>query len=1084
MKTKRIKLISIILATMLALSCVALLIFYRPQNKVYAAEIVMGEWSQKDGALLGDTLVLPQDVKLKIDGEEVVPENGLIIYPDGNARTLGTKLLDSVGVYTLRYTATHSGKEYMGEQKFTVKDSNYFVSNSNFSSANYITADELKQTVIGERLGSKAADGIMVSMIEGNYFRYNQPININEVQTDDKGFVEVSVAYPVLDTSIYATEKTVDGKANNGDEPRYWGDRYCWYFTVKLIDAYDEGNFVEFYMLSFQDQPNGHSNLVVGAGGSEQELTNLGSAGADYDVTIDGSNWTVQRGSRYNNITYWASLISKDTRTFFERDKEGIVDSFKFNPETFEVRFENGDRVNRLVTDLDHSGIYPNNPFEGFTTGEVYVQYEFVKKEVNNSDPMELYIKSVLGISGEDLMKKAVDDTQTPDVNIDIEYTNKAEKSINVAYNQEYTLPTAEVFDVNGENEYKVAVYYDYYTDNPKSVLVTDGKFIPDKKGVTYTAVYMVKDTFGNVNVDGNGKCLDVINMKVVPDSPFEYDGTDKVSQLTTCSANEIPKLDVKSLNLDADVQVFVVAPNGDRVDITDTLNGDAYSYVPEYVGEYTVEYVFTDNVYTDTFSYKVNSVDEGDVLYKEKITLPSVFIKGATYDLEAFYAYSATANGLTKNEASLYVSVDGGAHEKINDRRNFTVEGSDYLTFYGEYAGVKSASQTCDITDVNFSCNPDVNNGYKIYENYFVGYDSYESDYTGVVYNFDGQNTVNVLQYATPLLFNAFSLEFEVPSESALNMSDYSILVKEISGNEGVGYLLTYKKLTTAGKVSITVSDLAGTVYLSKTVDGNFDGGHSAVISNNILTVPEIGVVALPGVTSRNVELSVIMNCLAQPVSMKIKNVCGNVFVSCEYMFEKTPQLIYTRLGGTLTINTEYTLPSFDVNSVFVPISLQKLTYSFTDIQGNSLLDTNGNKILNVTADKVVSFNSANVNNYFMTFNYEGMRVEDTSKYSISIVDTTPPVVVFTDGSNTQTVVEVKVGQVHSIKEFTVTDDTSTELNVKVVVMDAAGAVKGWDVDKTFVFKAEGKYRVIVFAQDENDNTSTNYYYRVNVTK
>ncbi len=1080
MKTKRIKLISVVLSVFLILSCVSLLLINSQKNEVYAAEVIVGEWTQKDGALLGDTLELPENVKLKIEGEEVVPESGLIIYPNGNASALGTKLLDSVGVYTLRYTAKYNGKEYVGEQKFTVQDSTYYVSNPNFSSAEFVKADELKNTVVGERLGAKVADCIKVSMIEGNYFRYNQPININELTTDEQGCVEVSVAYPVLDTSIYATEKTVDGKTGNNDEPRYWGERYCWYLTVKLIDIYDESNFVEFYILSMQDQRNGHAQFVVGAGGSEQELTNLASATKDYDVTIDGSNWGVERASRYNGITYWSSQISRDTRTFFER--QGVVDSFKFNPETYEVRFENDGGLSRIVTDLDHPGIYPGNGFEGFTTGEVYVQYEFVNKEVANSEPMELYIKSILGISGEDLINQPVDDTKVPAVEIDVEYTNKAEKSINIEYNKEFTLPTANVYDVNCENEYKVAVYYDYYTDNPKSVLVNDGKFIPDKKGVTYTAVYIAKDAFGNMNVDKDGKCLNVINMKVVSEKPFTYDGGNKINQFITCISNELPKIDVKSLNDDAETNVFIIEPNGNKINVTDNFNGNGYSFTPEYLGKYTVEYVFSDNVYTETFSYTVDSVDEGNIFYKEKIALPSVFIKGATYDLDAYFGYVATASGLSKKETTLFVSVDGGEFNKIIDRRNFVAQGDKNLTFYAECVGVKSPVQVCSITDVNYSGDASVNNGKKIYENYFVGFDSYTSDVSGVEYKFNGGKEINTLRFATPLVFNAFNLEFEISGESASGMSDLSILLKEISGRDDLGYIITYKKLATEGRLTVTVSGLDGVDYYNKSVDGNFVGSHKITIQNNTLTIPEIGALALPGVTSKNIEFSVLMDCSQQASSIKIKNVCGNVFNNNVY--EKVAQIIYTRISGTIKVGEVYTLPTFNVNSVFYPVSLAKLTYSFTDTENNALVDINGNPVRNVVADNVVTFNPKEVKNYFFSFNYEGMKVIDVSTYVISVVDTTPPVVTFTDGSNDKTVVNVKVGETHKIKAYTVTDNVSTELNVKNVIMDYFGAVKGWDVGDSFVFTQEGEYKVVIFAQDENDNTTNSYYYKVKVTK
>ncbi len=1060
METRKIKLVSFALAMFVALAVAVCLVFKQNDNKVYAAEVVISEWSQKDGALLGDTLDVPQSVKLKVDENTVIDaESGLIYFPDGNAKTLGPKLLDMVGKYTLQYQAKHNGKTVYGEESFIVKESNYYISNYTFSGAEYKTADQLKY---GVQLGVKKADGIEVSLAKGDYFRFNQPINIKEVAAQNGGFVDVSLAYPVMDTSLVSNDPSYDAA---GDQNGYWGTRLGSYFTIKLIDCYDETNFVEFYIWSNQDKRNKIKETYVGAGASGQNFTGLvEGTGADATIELGGKTYSTRYNERYK-VNPWGVYGYGNTYSLYSRTS--TKDSFRLNVNTNEVYFGS-----TLVTDLDHTQIYPDNAFKGFTTGEVYVQYSFENNWT--SEPMELYIKSILGLQGEQLKKGVVDDDKMPEVNIDIEYTDVGEKAITVLYNQEFTLPTATVYDVNGKNEYKLAVYYDYYTDNPKSVYMKDGKFTPTKKGVVYTAVYLAEDGFGNRNVDANGKCIDVINIIPVSGKAFTY-GEDKVDSLSACVGNELPAIEVASLNTNVKVKVFAVEPNGNRVEITDTFNGTGYTLNPAFIGEYTIEYQFIDNVYTDIFSYKVTSVESGNVIFPEKMALPSVFIKDAVYDLEPYYAQIATANGLEKKQAKILVSVDDGEFVEITDTRKFKVVGSSSLSFKAEYNGKQSAAQLCRITDVNFACDAAVNEGEKVYENYFIGFDEVMTTDTYMEYTFNDAQSAS-LHYATPLVFNTFKLEFEIP-ESAKNLNEVNIILKEIRGIDS-GYVISYVNNFTADKLFYTIKSLDGTIkYLSATVKSNFVGVHTIAISNNKITLGEGSVVTVPGVEAKNIDFSISIPNPNAAFSLKILSVGGVAFNN--YVYEKDLQIVYQSPIGAPEIGEEYVIPTFNVSSVFYPVSLANLTYSLKDNAGVALLDKNGNKVENISGDVtgivVVPYE---VKTYYLTVKYTGMRVAKCN-YVLAVIDNTAPVVTFKDGSTDKTEVKVKVGAKHQIKEYTVADDVTASENllVKVIIVDASSAVVAWDVDTSYTFTKAGTYKVIVFAQDENNNASRSYY-------
>ncbi len=1059
-KTKKFKILSIVLAVFMILSIVSVLSFIKTENKTYAAEVVIDEWSQEGGALIGDTLEVPQSVKLKVDENTVIDaESGVIYFPDGNAKSLEPKLLDMAGKYTLEYRAKHNGKTIKGVKTFVVEESNYYISNTTFSYANFKTADELKY---GQYLGdNKKADGIEVTLSEGDYFRFNTPINLYDVAAETGGIVEISKAYPIMDTSLTSDDVITD---SSGNPTSKWGTRLGSYFTVKLIDCYDEDNFIECYLWSNQDKRNNIRMTAARAGAGNQDFSSISeSTGVDANVEINGKSYAASYKKRYDQPA-WGNWAYGNTYNQFT--SKNVADSFRLNVNTNEIYYNN-----TLITDVDNEQIYPGNTFKGFTTGEVYVQYEFQGTWVDQ--PMEIYIKSILGLEGEELKKSAVVDTTAPLVDINVEYTNAAEKSINVLLNEEYTLPTATVYDVNGKNEYKLAVYYDYYTDNPKTVYLQDGKFVPDKKGVVYTAVYCAEDNFGNKNVDSSGKCTDVINIIPFTGEIFSY-AEDRLDYLSASKENTLPNIAVISKNYGVSVEVFAIEPNGNRIDITDSFDGNSYSFLPEFTGEYTIEYVFTDNVYSESYSYKVLSEDDGEVYFSEKIALPSVFIKDAEYDLEPYYCYVATANGFEKEQAKLLVQYDNtGDFVEITDQRNFKVEGNSTLSIVAEYQGKRSKVQTALITDVNFTENSSVNNGYKIYENYFVGADEVVSTSSSVGYRFSGLESAT-LNYATPLVFNTFSLEFEIPENSA-NFESVEIVLKEICGVDK-GYMISYHKVSTANRVYFTITNLDKSVtYVSGTVVGDFVGYHTISISDDVIVLGEGKEVTVPGVTSRYIDFSINMNNPTGEFALNIAGVCGIYFSND--VTELDSQLVYEKILNPAKIGEEYVLPQFDVSSVFTPISLAKLTYSLVDAQGQSVLDVNGNRIENVKADGgKITIKPTMATTYYLLVSYEGLNV--SSDYTLTIMDRYAPVVTFDDGSTSETVVELKAGATHDIKTYTVKDDvtSSDALIVKVMIVDSSNAVVGYNVS-SYKFNKVGEYKVVIFAQDEMKNASRTYY-------
>lgn len=1076
-KGKRVKIVTLLLVAVLICCITAAVVLMQPKKEVYAAEVVISDWSQEYGALVGDTLDVPQSVRLEVeDGVFVAAESGAIIFPNGVSKTLGPKLLDVAGQYTLVYYATYGGKILKGEKAFIVNDQKYQLSGA-ASTAEFKTADELKYAQL---LGNKKADGIEVSLAKGETFRYNQAINIYDVAAKNNGWVDISLAYPVMDTSLWSNDIISSG--TDGLPLQAWGERLGNFFVIKLIDCSDENNTIEFYIWSNQQKnvDNRYCQSAVSVNGGKYCWIDAASP-SSANAVIDGNYYIARGNERYIGgggiVTMYNTI---------DQFRSNCQDSFKLNVDSGEVWYDSTVYGNQIITDIYEEQIY-ETPFKGFTTGDVYVEYSFVNSW--SDEPMFLYIKSILGLEGEELKNGIATDTTAPKIDIDVTYTDADNKSINIAYGEEFVLPTANVFDASGNISLNIALYYDYFTDNPKAAYFSDGKFTPDKKGKIYTAVYLVEDAFGNKNVDVNGKCTDYVNMIVVNDDIFTYE-EDKVSSLNAGTVNQLPNIVATSLNGNEKLNVFVYAPNGDKVDVTSSFDGTGFSFVPEFIGEYTVEYLFQDNVYSKSFTYKVNSVESNNVLFDKNIALPSLFIKDAVYELDTYYGLLATVDGFKQQEAQLLVSFDGGEFSEIQDIKNFKVEGDSSLEIKAKLNGIETAGQVCQIINVNFTENPNVNDGVKLYENYFVGAQNISANEAAFSFGFNGTQPVD-LRYATPLPYSSFSFEFSVPQCSS-SLKSFDIVLKGISGIEE-GYVITYAKSDMAGRVFIKVTNIDGTkVYNSNHFIGSFFGGHTFRISNNVITLDEGIATSVDAVSAKYFELSFRTSEKAGDFTLDVSMLNGTSL--SDYIYEKPDSLVWESLKYTPEIGKEFILPEFIISSTFYPVRLSELKISLVDSLGVPVVDRNGKVMENLkVTDGIISFVPKEVGIYFIKTSYPDRQI--SSSYILTVRDSISPVTEFEDGSNSSTVVKLKAGDTHEIKKFNITDNVTVKekLIVKIAVVDSSNAVLAWmepncTFDETglkitswgknsYKFINTGLFKVMVLAQDESKNMSRTYY-------
>ena len=205
--------------------------------------------------------------------------------------------------------------------------------------------------------------------------------------------------------------------------------------------------------------------------------------------------------------------------------------------------------------------------------------------------------------------------------------------------------------------------------------------------------------------------------------------------------------------------------------------------------------------------------------------------------------------------------------------------------------------------------------------------------------------------------------------------------------------------------------------------------------------------------------------------------------------MRESKPQLAITDSDGKKEINSTYQILPCSATAVLSSVLTKDVTVSVHTPDGEVAVAIDGTKLDKVTADRVYDLKLSQAGQYRVV--YEAACVGSTRNnaqevltnddyYIINVGEGIPPVIKFNDGSNTSTTVNVKLGAMHTVKEFTVTDNLSSgdQITVYTMILGKGFTMEenGYNV-KSYVFKNAGEFMVYVLAFDELGNSSSLYY-------
>lgn len=993
-----------------------------PQEYVIASEYIYGATMN---------VPAPSAVRIKTGSVETTAVSVILRFPDGTAKGEGSYTLDKNGEYELTY---YNANGVAATQKFVVNKNCYGVEEG--ASAFYTT----------DLVGVEGKEGIALTLKDGASFSFNKPINLNDYENQT---LELCKIFPMFRT-----------------DPNLSPDAFT--VSVKLVDCYDSSKFVEFYIWC---PDAGQGGIYMGAAASTQNFAGLEqNRNRPHEMTeeYEGQLYKVHRPHRYQQKTAWgAPMSSKDNTQMIAHDGVTLI----WDLATHQMKARNGSNA-RLISDIDSTEIYGESAIDYatfFTTGEVYLNveaYNFTTGSLN------VGIEEIFGMSGKDIADGKMADTQKPQVYVDVQPT--VGNAVYVQKGKAIQLPeVSNVVDLNYYGNTRVSVYRNYGNRGETLVNVENGVFVPDVVG-NYTAVYTATDGYGN-----EGTFL--LGIVVLDEPNFVYEKTE-IEKLVAAKANVLPYISVKGLNLAAQAKVFVTAPGGKRTEVE--FNGvDGYEYVPACVGEYTITYLFHDNVYEEEYSYTVSCVDENSAYFQTPFSFPAYFMKGASYSIDSVIAYTAGNGAFNENKATVSVSVDGGAYQPLTEAqmKAYKVTANQTLQFKATYGDGEITSKCYSVVDVGYGKKTTEKN----YLSYWQGnYSAAEMLDDSAKYQFDGDAD---LQFINPVSGKNFKTSFTVDATSAREV----IVILRDARNPMKNYTTYTYRQATASSVAVAVKGyLDGKLTLDKEIFTKYkalSGAYSLAYSVAGMETGNIIVSGVQPFAEDDTLIEILTVGAVNGCKISVSQLNNQAFSNS--IRESKPQMSYAESNGVFEINAIYKVAPCYASSVTCSVLTEDIKVSVYAPNGDVVSTVEGLRLEGVPADKTYNIRLEQTGQYRVAYEVscvgssrksgEEILAED-DYYIVNVSEGIAPTVLFTDGSNEKTVVNLTVGSKHSIKEFTVSDNVSAKENIKVYTMicDKSFILEenGYGVD-SYVFKNVGEFTVCVIAYDELGNSSMAYY-------
>lgn len=361
-----------------------------------------------------------------------------IRLPDGTVTSLKQVTLDRSGIYTVIYVAEIDGNKFVAEEKFTVIDNLYNLTDGK-SSATY-----------GTHMYGGATTGLVVRLAENDSLSFTQLIDMKSLDKT-KTLIKAFVTPDEIRTLDF--NKLV--------------------FTFK--DSLDPDIYLTIWAMQSGEGVN-KSATYYSAGGQNQPVCGL--EGSKLHINDGYGPATVH--SFYGN--YSGDVMPPDL------SKRQFILSYDY--ESNSVYCGQNSAGEKFVIDLD-SYDYFNNMWSGFPSGKAYLSVSAAG--YSGSNTANFVITQLFGI---DLKKETFIGHGAPVITIDNDYATMPEARIG----ESYPVPSATAQDeYDGAVNVSVNVLYNYNTSTPFNVTIDDGKFLTARRGY-YAIVYRAVNSRGKTS--------------------------------------------------------------------------------------------------------------------------------------------------------------------------------------------------------------------------------------------------------------------------------------------------------------------------------------------------------------------------------------------------------------------------------------------------------------------------------------------------------------------------------------------------------------------------------------------------------
>lgn len=559
-KTKKIKIISVLLAGIIVSLAATLFAVTKTDKTVYAAEVTVS--GIKTEYLYKNTITVPKTATMTIDGAEYESDSFYVVLPDGSRVALTNLTLNECGKYSIVYEKTLNSKRYSAAKTFSVKKRVFELA----SGSNNIEYGKLNNQF--EAMGY--TNGLKIGMAEGDAFTLNKPFNIYENNLED-----------IISFNCIQSEPAL-----------------CNFITLRLTDCYDPSVYLD---IMYKRSERYYSTCIIAGtcggkmvGLAQNEQGNVKVAGKSYEIdkngtTVYGNNPDTKI---YSNVSYYLDTTDKN--------------KIKIN-----VRINDGTQ-NALVSEINNEKAYQYT-FGGFTDGNVFLSLTASSLVGVSEAPMQ--IAKFGDYSGDDFLAAGYYNDETSPVFFPGDFN----KEYKVAAGKEVTVPEVTASDdygIKGLCDY--AVTYEKNTSDSSNISVKNGKFIPEKKGA-YTIDYFARDVYGNeselsLNLYAVEAESGITATKKLTTGVYGGDRY-KLSEIA-----EIKSLNESTLK----VNVTVIKPNGEKAVANYSGNEYAFDEIGKYSVKYVYSDIFYSGDFTVDLTVTENTKPkfESDKLYTNKYYL------------------------------------------------------------------------------------------------------------------------------------------------------------------------------------------------------------------------------------------------------------------------------------------------------------------------------------------------------------------------------------------------------------------------------------------------------------------------------